>query len=1063
MQMNEQRFRPIPIVPFGSFLIGSLLAGMLTFGTLHAQAASVSLSETPDVVQQTAKGVVHGFIGDENGEAITGAVVKYSDGSAAAVTAADGTFSLKAPADPNATLEISYIGYQSRDIKLKGRQFVSISLIPDNKTLDEVVVVGFGKQKKESLVGAVQAVKPEDLRITSSSLTTSFAGNIPGIIARQTSGEPGYDNASFYIRGVSTFGSSTAPLILLDGVEINATMLNNIPPESIESFSVLKDATATSLYGSRGANGVILVNTKLGNLSEKMKVNIRFDNTVSMPTRVQDIADGVTYMQMFNEASYNDAQAAGTTYTAPFSDDKIEKTRTHANPYIFPDNDWYSMLFKDYTMNQNLDINMRGGSKFLTYYLNAGIYYENGIVKKPTDLSALDVSLRTRKYFFQSNVTANLTRTTKVGLNMNTQLFYYHGPKESISNLFYYTMRVNPVAFPAVLPSEPGDTYTRYGNSTKQGVGGIQTNPLARLSTGYTERNYVYSTTAFNVEQDLSMITPGLKASGLASFYNYSFNWLDHWTVPFYYRILDDYTVDENGQYQFNTESIGDAGEPYLKSNSGRDPTTSVWSLQAKIDYAHKFGKHDVGATFVYHMKETKQVKDGGDEYDLLPYREQGLAGRATYNYDMRYFLELTFGYNGSENFRKGHRFGFFPAVAAGWTLSHEKFFKPLKPYINNLKIRGSYGVVGNDALSARFPYVTTVDMSTGGAWWFGDAYSNPSVPSITNYGNVDASWEKSYKTNIGVDLSLFHHLDFTLDFFHEKRDGIFMQRQSILSVAGFGGKLPWANIGAVKNRGFDMSANYTQVFNKDFTVRVNGTFTYAHNEITACDEPTNVADYYSRIGHPINSIRGLVAEGLFTSQEEIDNSPKQELGSSYTVGNIKYKDLNGDNKIDLNDVTTIGNPTIPEIIYGFGTTVTFKKWDFSCFFQGAAKVSLLMSGIQPFVDNTSDGYGIAQFIVDDHWSETNNRADAAYPRLSASYVNNDSQASSFYLRSGNYLRLKTAEVGYTFNKWIRAYVSGSNLLTFSPFKHWDPELGGGTGLKYPLQRTVKVGIQFHY
>ena len=373
---------------------------MLTFGTLHAQAASVSPSETPDVVQQTAKGVVHGFIGDENGEAITGAVVKYSDGSAAAVTAADGTFSLKAPADPNATLEISYIGYQSRDIKLKGRQFVSISLIPDNKTLDEVVVVGFGKQKKESLVGAVQAVKPEDLRITSSSLTTSFAGNIPGIIARQTSGEPGYDNASFYIRGVSTFGSSTAPLILLDGVEINATMLNNIPPESIESFSVLKDATATSLYGSRGANGVILVNTKLGNLSEKMKVNIRFDNTVSMPTRVQDIADGVTYMQMFNEASYNDAQAAGTTYTAPFSDDKIEKTRTHANPYIFPDNDWYSMLFKDYTMNQNLDINMRGGSKFLTYYLNAGIYYENGIVKKPTDLSALDVSLRTRKYFF---------------------------------------------------------------------------------------------------------------------------------------------------------------------------------------------------------------------------------------------------------------------------------------------------------------------------------------------------------------------------------------------------------------------------------------------------------------------------------------------------------------------------------------------------------------------------------------------------------------------------------------------------------------------------------------
>lgn len=349
------------------------------------------------------------------------------------------------------------------------------------------------------------------------------------------------------------------------------------------------------------------------------------------------------------------------------------------------------------------------------------------------------------------------------------------------------------------------------------------------------------------------------------------------------------------------------------------------------------------------------------------------MAGRATYNYDMRYFLELTFGYNGSENFRSGHRFGFFPAVAAGWTLSHEKFFKPLKPYINNLKIRGSYGVVGNDALSTRFPYVTTVDMSTSGGWAFGDTYSNPSVPAVTNYGNLNATWEKSYKTNIGVDLSLFNHLDFTIDFFHEKRDGIFMQRKSILSVAGFGGKLgqhrsreePWLRHGRQLYRCSTRTSPSAS----------NGrTFTYAHNEVTACDEPSKrgrllLAHRTSYQQHP--RPRG---EGLFTSQEEIDNSPKlRSSAPSYTVGDIKYKDLNGDNKIDLNDVTTIGNPTIPEIIYGFGTTVTYKKWDFSCFFQGAAKVSLLMSGIQPFVDATSDGYGIAQYIVDDHWSEDNN------------------------------------------------------------------------------------------
>lgn len=613
---------------------------------------------------QTSKGVVKGFIDDENGEPVIGATVKEKGTTNGTITDAEGTFTLNVSS--NAELEVSYIGFKSKNIRLKGRTFVAISLIPDDKVLDEVVVVGFGKQKKESLVGAVQAVKPEDLKITSSSLTTSFAGNIPGIIARQTSGEPGYDNAEFYIRGISTFGSNKSPLIILDGVEISTTMLNNIPPESIESFSVLKDATATSLYGSRGANGVIIVNTKHGTLSEKMQIDVRLDNTFSSPTRIQDIADGVTYMQMYNEAVYNDSKAVGQPYTPYYSNDRIEKTRSRANPYLFPDNNWYDMLFKKMASNQNLNLSIRGGSKLITYFLNAGIFYENGIVRKPTESQALDVTMRNKKYLFQSNVTANITRTTKIQLNMNTQLFYNHAPRESITNLFYYTMRVNPVGFPATLPAEAGDSFVRYGMNMRQGVGGLQTNPYALLSTGETERNYVYSTTAFNIDQDLKFITPGLKASGMASFYNYSFNWLDHWIVPFYYKVSDDYQLDGNGNYVYSTESIGNPGQPYLQSNSGRDPTQTVWSLQGKLDYARTFGKHDVGATLVYHMKETKRVKDSGNEYDLLPYREQGLASRLTYDYDHRYLMEATFGYNGSENFRKGNRFGFFPAIALG-------------------------------------------------------------------------------------------------------------------------------------------------------------------------------------------------------------------------------------------------------------------------------------------------------------------------------------------------------------------------------------------------------------
>lgn len=1041
----------------------ALLAANLTATEAKALGDISSGVTSVRQVTQTAqdnKRDIKGFIGDENGEPIIGATVREHGSANAAITNAEGTFVIKA--SPNAVLDVAYIGYQDKEIRLKGRTFVSISMIPAHKDLKEVVVVGFGKQKKESLVGAVQAVNPDDLKMTSSSLTTSFAGNVPGIIARQASGEPGYDHAEFYIRGISTFGANKAPLIILDGVEISPTMLNNIPPESIESFSVLKDATATSLYGSRGANGVIIVNTKQGELSEKMQVKVRLDNTFSSPTMIQSMADGPTYMEMFNEAAYNEAKAVGNAYTPYYSEERIAKTREGANPYLFPNNDWYGMLFKKMTMNQNLNLNVRGGSKILTYFLNAGIFYENGIIRQPKEAQALDVSMRSRKYLFQSNVTARLTRTTKIGLNMNTQLFYYHAPKEPVNRLFYYTMTVSPVSFPPVLPAQNGDMFVRYGLNARQGVGGLQTNPYARLSSGYTDRNYVYSTTAFNIDQDLDFVTPGLKASGLVSFYNYSFNWLDHWNVPFYYKVADDYTVDENGQYHFDTTSIGDPGQPYLRSNSGRDPTTTVWSMQGKVDYQRMFGKHDVNATLVYHMKETKKVKNGGGEYDLLPYREQGLAGRLAYNYGHRYLLEATFGYNGSENFMSGQRFGFFPAVAAGWTISNEAFFKPVKAYVRNLKVRGSYGLVGNDALQNRFPYITTVDMLSNGGWWIGNNYDNIKVPNITTYGNTLATWEKSKKLNVGVDMSLMGCLDITFDYFNESRTGIFMQRNAVISMLGFGKNKPWANIGAVQNEGFDMSLAYTKVFNRDFTVKANGSLTYAHNEMTDVDEPQNVSSYYSRLGHPINSIRGFVAEGLFTSQEEIDQAPKQEL-SAYTVGDIKYKDLNNDNKIDQNDVTTIGYPELPEIIYGFGATVTYKKWDVSMMFQGAARVSLMMRDIHPFVDKEGDGLGIAQYIVKNHWSEANNNANAAYPRLSQSFVNNNVVPSTFYLRDGSYLRLKTMEVGFTPTKWMRVYVAGTNLLTFSKFKTWDPEMGSGNGLSYPLQRTVKVGVQFHY
>ena len=1010
--------------------------------------------------QQKKKRTVTGTIIDavDDSPIIGANITIKGDKNTGTISDIDGNFSLSIP-DNKTILVVTYIGYKTREVPVEDLGNIKIVLEGDDHTLNEVVVVGSGTQKKVSVTGAITSIKGASLKLPSSTLSNSFAGKLAGVIAKTNSGEPG-SGAEFYIRGIGTFGGRATPLILLDDVEISSGDLNYVPAENIESFSILKDASATAIYGSRGANGVMIVTTKGGEYNSKTSINVTAENSFNYLDKFPEFVDGATYMDMYNEAVYNQAIANNQEYEPFYSRDKIDKTRANANPYLFPNNDWYSMLFKDFAVNQNLNISIKGGSKNVDYFLNAGIFYENGIIRQPKE-DKLDVGMRNKKYLFQSNVTARVTSTTKVGLNMNTQLFYHHAPKTSTRNLFAYSMHGNPVRFPATLPAEPGDTYIRYGSNDPWDVGKSEPNPYAKLSEGYTERNYVYMTTAFNLEQDLKFVTPGLKLTGLASFYNYSFNWLDHWIVPFYYKVSDDYTMDDQGNYLYKTSTIGEPGEPYLKSNSGRDPTESVWSLQGALDYSRQFGGHDVGATLVYHMKETKKVKDGGAEKDLLPYREQGMAGRLTYSFGQRYLLEATFGYNGSENFRSGHRFGFFPAIALGWTISNEKFFQPLKKTVSTLKIRATYGLTGNDALATRFPYVTEVSMNNNLDWWTGSG-TRVNGPLVNIYGNANATWEKSKKLNLGVDMTLLESMDITIDYFKEDRSGIFMQRSSVPSTMGVTGMLPYANIGSVKNKGVDMSVAYSKVIGKDWVLRLNGSLTYAHNEITEIDEPVNVEPYSSRIGHPINSIMGYVSDGLFTSQEEIDRSPKQSFGN-YTVGDIKYKDLNGDNVVNGYDRTIIGNPEIPEIIYGFGGTLKYKKWDLSLFFQGVAKVSLMMSDIHPFSEAGHKGYNIAQYIVDDHWSESNNVAGAAYPRLSPEFITNNAQTSTYYLRNAAFLRLKNAELGYSFFPWLRVYAAGTNLLTFSPFSTWDPEMGSGNGLKYPLQRTAKIGIQFHY
>ena len=650
-------------------------------------AVTLCLGVLPMLAQNAKTGqadkILNGIVIGSDGDTPLAGVVIHSKENPKEIATTDAHGEYKFSVSPTTeTVVFEMMGYDTKEIKVADTYlFTLVTMIVQANALEESVVVGFGTQKKESLVGAVQAVKPADLATSSSNLTTSFAGNIPGLIARQTSGEPGADGAAFYIRGISTFGANSSALIVLDGVEITSSMLNNIPTEAIESMSVLKDATATALYGSRGANGVLIVTTKEGRNSEKIAISASFDNTVSMPTIVQEVADGVQYMELYNEALYNVARQSGAAYVPFYSSEKIEGTRNHLDPYVYPNNDWYGMLFKDFAMNQRFNVSLRGGGKKVNYFLNASIYNENGIIKEPKD-ALLDVNLNNKKYMFQSNVTAQATKTTKVSMKLNMQLQYQDSPYESTSNLFYYTMRANPVRFPAVLPAEDGDTFVRYGNNDTWDTGSNDLNPYALLSRGYKEQYRSWMTASLNVDQNLNFITKGLSAKALVSFYNYSYAATNRYHIPAYYKIdPDSVTLNDDGTYTWTANSIGAEGTTYLESSVSASGYHE-WSLQGQINYARKFGKHDVSADIVYHMKEKVNNATGSSEEKLLPFREQGLAGRVTYNYDKRYFLEGNFGYNGSENFIAGKRFGFFPSAAIGWNISNEKFFSDRKSVV---------------------------------------------------------------------------------------------------------------------------------------------------------------------------------------------------------------------------------------------------------------------------------------------------------------------------------------------------------------------------------------------
>lgn len=1055
-------------VPIKCFLCTMRMTIILLFTGLFylsAESKEASLKTVLSSPQQQAFRVT-GTVSDDYGLSMPGVTVLIRGTSQGTATNVNGEFSLTIPSDTT-VLQFRFVGYQSQEVLVGNRRIISITMKEVTSELEEVTIVAFGTQKKTSLVSSIESVKVSELKQPSSNLTTTFAGRIPGLISYQLSGEPGADNAQFFVRGVTTFGYKTSPLILIDGFEATSDDLARMQPDDIESFSILKDASATVLYGARGANGIIMVNTKSGN-DGAVKINFRVDRNVSAPTRIPDVVDGITYMRL-----YNQALVSRNPQLEPFySEQKIQSTIRNENPMIYPNVDWYETLFNKQTYNTKANMNVSGGGRVATYYVAIGYDNESGLLKVD-NRNNFNSNINIDRIHIRNNVIFNMGRNTKLDVRLQGRFEKYTGPYRSASDIFKMVMNSNPVDFPAVYKADAANeftTHTLYGSTYVNSS--VKQNPYAEMVRGYESRDESTMTAMATLSHDFDSLVKGLKFQGKASVNTWSKYSSRRTYTPYYYAV-DTYNqiTGEYTLYNLNPTS----GQSYLGDvEPGRDASVH-YNFEARLNWDREFSKHNIGLMTVF-LADENLLTSGNSRsiYATLPERNLGNSGRLTYGYDDRYFFEFAYGYNGSEKFTGEKQYGFFPSFGAAWLITNESFMTNSKNILDMLKLKFTFGLVGNDAISdreGRFFFLSNI--VKGGSWngyaW-GETFTSDYGGYYTaRYANPDISWEVSQKYNLGLEFGLFKGgpLKFQIDFYKDVRDKIYMERQNFPATSGLEAPIS-GNVGKVASKGIDTSLDFQHFFNKDFWITSRANFTYATNKYVEVDEKNYPYDYLYKKGRNINQSRGLIGERLFVDEYEIQNSPLQYYGS-YQAGDIKYQDVNNDGVIDDNDRVFMGYPTVPEIQYGFGVSAGYKNFDFSFFFQGNARVSFFInagtSGIAPF-HNRRNALAI---VAENSWSETNPDVHAFWPRLSTDPTDNNLQQSSWWLRDNSFLRLKSVEMGYSFQgikklhmQNLRIYLTAENLLSFSTFKLWDPEVGSN-GLGYPISKRFNIGAQLSF
>ncbi|WP_277121368.1 TonB-dependent receptor [Bacteroides ndongoniae] len=998
-----------------------------------------------------------GLVMTQDGESVIGATVTVKeDPGKGVITDTDGRFKMNG-LSKGQTLVISYIGYKDATVKVtKTDERMRIVLEEDISDLDEVVVVGHATQRKISVVGAVTNVEVKDLNVPATSVSNMLGARVPGIIAVTRSGEPGKDFSEFWIRGISTFGASSGALVLIDGVEGD---LNLVDPEDIESFSILKDASATAVYGTRGANGVVLVTTKKG-VAGKLKVNVKANVGLSYSPRMPEYVGAYEYATLANEA------ALSRGMNPIFSDVDMALFKNGMDPDLHPDVNWRDVILKDYTWNQQYHLSASGGGEVARYYMSMGFQNKEAIFKQDKGINKYDTNVNYKQYNFRANIEVNMTKSTILNLNLETILVNQNSPGygDNSDALWEAQANLTPVTVPILYSTGQFPTY---------GTNNSEMSPYILLNhTGY--RNYFGNTSnlILSLRQDLSMLTKGLSATVLFNFNSNGKMWASRSKTPELY-----YATERNRDGSLNLTKVTDA---VPQGYSGWEEVDRKYYFEARANYERLFNKtHRVTGLIHFYLQDYVNSKNK-TPLTAIPKRYVGLSSRLTYSWKDTYLIEANLGYTGSEAFENGKKFGLFPAISGGWIPTQYQFMKDALPFLSYLKFRASYGEVGNDKLtwddSVRFPYLTIIGNGGSGIWNSGSGLTE------TQVGSNNLRWEKAAKTNFGIDMKLFgDRFDMTVDFFKDIRSGIYQQRASTPAEMGLV-TLPWANVGKMKSWGIDGHVAYTHTFTPDTYITVRANFTQSKNEILEFEESIKRYPYQSAVGYQSGINRGLIALGLFKDEADIENSPQQNLGSVVLPGDIKYKDVNGDGVVDDGDVVPLEYSNTPQIQYGLGTEFNYKNWNLSVLFEGTARMKYFVggSGYYPFAGE--DTGNILTMVADpnNRWISAEISGDpstenpnAKFPRLTYGNNSNNNRASTFWLRDGSYLRLKNVTLAYsTQNKLFKKVgiqnatfsLIGENLWLWDKGdKIFDPTQANSNGAKYPIQRVITLQCNLNF